>query len=204
MRMHMQGRRQLSRIACLALAVFSAMGAEASAQWYSDGVAWLYRPGSGYEMPGRCLGNCGIDCSTRREPFSGCSKSDRGYWTLDLIWGPNFVRTLQSGDVAEEFQPIGLYDEYYNGCWGYDYEYLFDMYDAAGTWTYHGIYSNFCADHDHACRKGGIFNAAYCYLPPDPARACLGVHYQTWSYDKYMTGEKNGYRNVLGWRTGPC
>jgi hypothetical protein len=204
MRMDGQRRVQVLRIMCLTLAMFGWLSADASAQWYSDGVQWMYHPGSGYAMPGKCLGNCGIDCSTKREPWGGCGRPDRGYWTLDLIWGPNHIMTLGPGDASEEFQPIGQYDEYYNGCWGYDFEYLYDVYDGAGTWTYHGLYSRFCSDHDHACRKGGFFANVYCYFPMDTARACSGAHYQTWSYDTYMIGEKNGYRNVLGWRYGPC
>ena len=186
----------------LTLAIFGWLGTEASAQWYSDGVRWTYHPGSGYAMPGKCMGNCGIDCGTRVEPPGGCGKSDRGYWTLDMIWGPNYIGTFPSGSV--EFQPLGMYDEYYNGCWGYEFEYVADWYDGVGTWTYHGIYSNFCSDHDHACRNGGVFNSVYCYLPLDAARACKGAHYETWSYDAYMYGEKNGYRNLTDWRYGPC
>lgn len=203
MRKERWGRFQVLRIICLTLAIFGWLSAEASAQWYSDGVQWIYHPGSGWAMPGKCLGNCGMDCSTRREPPGGCGKSDRGYWTLDLVWGPNYVRTLQPGDASEEFQPISAYDEYYNGCYGYDFEYLYDMYDAVGTWTYHGIYSRFCSDHDHACRSGAS-GSLYCYFPLDVFRSCVGVQYQTWSYDTYMVGEKNGYRNVFGWRYGPC
>ena len=94
---------------------------------------------------------------------------------------------------------------YYNGCWGYDFQYLYDEYDGAATWTYHGIYSSFCADHDHACRSGGVFNWVHCYPGVlDGVRACKGVHYQTWSMDKYMKGEKNGWNYVEGWRYGPC
>ena len=192
------------RIMCFALALISGLGAEASAQWYTDGVEWFHYPGTGGSMPGKCLGNCGVDCGTRREPPGGCNRPDRGYWTLDIIWGPNYIGTMQPGDGSGEFQPTGQYDEYYGGCWGWDYEYLYDMYEGVGRWTYHGIYSNFCSDHDHACRAGGAFNGVYCYMPLDVGRACLGVHYQTWSYDKYMTGEKNGYRNYLGYRVGPC
>jgi hypothetical protein len=150
------------------------------------------------------MGNCGKDCSNSLNP---CKRSfpDTGYWTSEYIWGPNFVRRVNSSNVCcEEFQPQ-WFDEGQNACYGYYYEYHYDEYEAALRFTYHGVYSNFCSDHDHACRSPlKVYGLVYCIFPLDGVRACSGAHYQTWSHEEYATGYKNGSRHVTGWGYGPC
>ena len=176
----------------------------ASANWTtSDGITWWEGPSS--NKVNKCLGNCGADCSNSLNPCKG-TFPDTGYWTAEYIWGPNFVRTVDSSNVCcEEFQPY-WFDDAQNQCYGYYYEHHYDEYDAALRFTYHGVYSNFCSDHDHACRaKKKVYGAVYCVFPLDVARACRqGAHYQTWSHEEYSKGEKNGYHHVTSWGYGPC
>ena len=175
----------------------------ASAGWTTaDGIRWQESPSP--SKVGKCIGNCGADCSNSLNPCKG-SFRDTGYWSSEYIWGPNFVRRVDSSNVCcEEFEPQWYHDGA-NACYGYYYEYHYDEYEAALRFTYHGVYSNFCSDHDHACRsKRKVYGAVYCVFPLDFARACSGAHYQTWSHEKYSKGEKNGYRHVTSWGHGPC
>ena len=59
----MHWTRPVVAVMCLVcVLVCDALMSEASAQWQTDGVEWWFNPGSGQRMPGKCLGNCGVDC----------------------------------------------------------------------------------------------------------------------------------------------
>lgn len=173
------------RIGCIALMLLTGVAADARAQWVQEGVYWWYYPKTA-DMPGQCLGHCGKGCSNSLNPCS-----PKGYWTMEFMWGPNFVRHVAE---SEECQPY-WYDDYQNAWYGYKFVYEFDLYDAGATFTWHGLYSSFCSRHDHACWS----NPAYCIFPLDAALACSGAHPEDWSMDKYIKGERNGERVFLGW-----
>ena len=191
-------------LCALCLLVADATVSPAWAGWTTpDGITWWKGPSA--SKVGKCIGNCGKDCSNSLNP---CTKKfpDTGYWTAEYIWGPNHVRTVDSSNVCcEEWQPQYTVDDG-NTCFGYYYEYHYEQYEAALRFTYHGVYSNFCSDHDHACRSPWkIYGAVYCAFPVDLARACYqDAHYQTWSHDEYSLGEKDGYRHVTSFGYGPC
>ena len=197
--------RPIATFMCLAcLLVCDAFSSEALAGWTTaDGITWHAYPSS--SKVGKCIGNCGKDCSNSLNPCKA-KFPDTGYWSSEYLWGPNFVRSIDSSNVCcEEFEPQ-WFDDARNECYGYYYEYHYDEYEAALRFTYHGVWSNFCSDHDHACRAPGkVYGLVYCVFPLDVLRACNHTaHYQTWSHDEYSKGERDGYRHVTSWGYGPC
>ena len=174
------------------------------ADWTTpDGITWWSNPSP--SKVGKCIGNCGKDCSNSLNPCTS-KFPDTGYWTSEYIWGPNFVQYVDSSNVCcEEWQPQFTVDDG-NTCYGYNFQVHYEQYEAALRFTYHGVYSNFCSDHDHACRSPlKVYGLVYCIFPIDVVRACSHqAHYQTWSHDEYAVGQKDAYRYITSWGYGPC
>ena len=70
------------RIACLVGVIGMGITAEASAEWYQDGVKWYsYNGHPKGSQVGDCYGNCGAGCSSTMNPCGGPAQ----YWASSIL-----------------------------------------------------------------------------------------------------------------------
>lgn len=114
---------------------------------------------------GRCLGNCGIDCSNDVNWW--CSNG--AGWRIDATFGP------------EEYLYGTGTIEYCSG----DYRCTSEcaLVRVPGQFSYWGTYAPGCHTHDEWCREGN----PWCWVPPPGflATICLGQEDRAWTYTGY-------------------
>jgi hypothetical protein len=153
---------------------------EASAQSNTvDGIHWFTWPDD--SRVNDCKGNCGAGCSDTLAVCGGAQ-----HWELTVLWSEFLGRIAPS----EGFQPMWE-ENYCTFGWVYLDEY--DAYQGVGRWTYHGVYSHWCSNHDWSCWAFPF----WCVFPITIEWACVDSHPEDWSYDVWMYGDANPTRNYL-------
>jgi hypothetical protein len=127
------------------------------------------------KVPDRCLGNCGAGCGTF---FGVCGG---GHWTMSTLNEPQLLGTTLREVCSEGQTQLGV----------------FPRYSAMVTWTYHGVFSVGCWDHDSSCQNQlnplnwirGIKDV-WCLVSAGAALPdiCVGARPQTWSYSELEMG----------------
>lgn len=113
----------------------------------AEDITWVTQPDP--ERVGQCEGNCGAGCGTFFNPCGGPH-----YWEHTVLSAPQYV--------GDDWEPVC------SG--GFSWFVVRPRYSALARWTYHGLRSSKCEEHDVTCRNLDFIP----FLPLDKA-LCLAT-----------------------------
>ena len=93
-------------------------------------ISWVIQPDP--DRVDNCFGNCGAGCGTFFNPCGGPH-----YWEHSVVSAPQYV--------GDDWEPVC------NG--GSSWFVVRPRYTAVARWTYHGLKSSKCEEHDGTCRN---------------------------------------------------
>ena len=142
----------------------------------TTGIHWRTAPQPS-KVPDQCFGNCGAGCTSKLIGGffpSPCESPD--FWSLELV-SAHTSPALVGSDTREEcIGPEAYSNEY-------------DVYAGTVRWTYHGVWTQACEDHDWAMRQNPIDGAVG--ILPFMLGICAGpTQHATWSYETLAIGLK--------------
>ncbi len=110
-------------------------------------ITWVSQPDP--ERVGQCAGNCGAGCGTFFNPCGGPH-----YWEHTLLGEPQYV--------GDDWEPVCTDSS--------SWFVVTPRYTVLARWTYHGLKSRKCEEHDSTCRNLNLIP----FLPADKV-LCLAT-----------------------------
>lgn len=178
---------RIVRIICLALAIVWVFSATASAQyyhyWYKDG--WQWTPGPNGSEVGGCMGNCG----------AGCAQKNDGNCTPSSVLGSGNLgwRMYYLSDI--EITASNTYEEcvYEGDSLLRRYIVSWEESTVLAKYEYTGWVRTGCITHDAMCPE-------YLWVGCAFFTGCGStIGYDTWEYQKWVTGFRETERYPSGW-----
>jgi hypothetical protein len=138
-------------------------------------IHWIAWPKEDFILDD-CFGNCGAGCTAKMIGGllpSPCESPD--YWSLELLsahTAPNLVAEQTIGECFGSEESLNEYD----------------VYMGTVRWTYHGVWTQSCEDHDWVMRQNAL-DGSPGLLPFSPS-LCSGSQQRNWNYEALVFGLK--------------